>query len=305
MAEIVKMPRLSDTMEEGVVVKWYKQVGDQVSEGDVLAEIETDKATMEFESFQEGTLLHIGVSEGNKAPVDSILAVLGMEGEDVEALIRADAAASEKEDAPQAALEADKQPPVQSPEMAASAPTVPQRETTAPAPMSIRTSNDADKRLKASPLARRLAEEKGVDLGHVQGSGDGGRIVKRDIDGFNPALTPTPQAVSSAASSTAHLEESYTEESVSQMRKTIAHRLCDSKFTAPHFYLTVEINMDNAIAARRQINEIPDTRISFNDLIIKAVAMSLRKHRAVNSAWQGDTIRRNNHIHIGVARSGG
>jgi len=304
MAEIVKMPRLSDTMEEGVVAKWHKNVGDQVSEGDLLAEIETDKATMEFESFQEGTLLHIGVGEGDAAPVDSVLAILGEKGEDVAALLKeaeagggseeskeeAPSKEEVKEEAPAPAKE--EKPEPSKPAASASAP--------APAPA---VSDSMDGRIKASPLARALAEEKGIDLNRVQGSGDGGRIVKRDIDGFNPALAPTQQsgAAASAVTPAAHMEESYTEERVSQMRKTIARRLSDSKFTAPHFYLTVEIDMDNALAARKQINEMPDIKISFNDMVIKAVAMSLRKHPAVNSAWQGDTIRRNNHVHIGVA----
>ena len=304
MAEIVKMPRLSDTMEEGVVAKWHKNVGDQVSEGDLLAEIETDKATMEFESFQEGTLLHIGVDEGDAAPVDSVLAILGEKGEDVAALLKeaeagggseeskeeAPSKEEVKEEAPAPAKE--EKPEPSKPAASASAP--------APAPA---VSDSMDGRIKASPLARALAEEKGIDLNRVQGSGDGGRIVKRDIDGFNPALAPTQQsgAAASAVTPAAHMEESYTEERVSQMRKTIARRLSDSKFTAPHFYLTVEIDMDNALAARKQINEMPDIKISFNDMVIKAVAMSLRKHPAVNSAWQGDTIRRNNHVHIGVA----
>ncbi len=304
MAEIVKMPRLSDTMEEGVVAKWHKNVGDQVSEGDLLAEIETDKATMEFESFQEGTLLHIGVGEGDAAPVDSVLAILGEKGEDVAALLKeaeagggseeskeeAPSKEEVKEEAPAPAKE--EKPEPSKPAASASAP--------APAPA---VSDSMDGRIKASPLARALAEEKGIDLNRVQGSGDGGRIVKRDIDGFNPALAPRQQsgAAASAVTPAAHMEESYTEERVSQMRKTIARRLSDSKFTAPHFYLTVEIDMDNALAARKQINEMPDIKISFNDMVIKAVAMSLRKHPAVNSAWQGDTIRRNNHVHIGVA----
>ena len=301
MAEIVKMPRLSDTMEEGVVAKWHKNVGDQVSEGDLLAEIETDKATMEFESFQEGTLLHIGVGEGDAAPVDSILAILGEKGEDVAALIAADAAGGDAAPAEEAPAPAAEEAPAPAPAAeAAPAPAPAPAPAAAPAPAPVATASD-DGRLKASPLARKMAEDRGIDLGRVQGSGDGGRIVKRDVDGFNPALEPTPQAAPAAVTPSAHLEESYTEERVSQMRKTIARRLTDSKFTAPHFYLTVEIDMDNAIASRKQINELPDTKVSFNDMVIKAVAMSLRKHPAVNSAWMGDTIRRNNHVHIGVA----
>ncbi len=294
MAEIVRMPRLSDTMEEGVVAKWHKSVGDSVSEGDLLAEIETDKATMEFESFQEGTLLHIGIAEGDGAPVDSILAILGEKGEDVQGLIDGDSGGDvpaveespKKEESPVAE---EKPAPVE-----AAKP----ESTPSPAP-AIETTSD-NGRLKASPLARKLAEEKGVDLGRVQGSGDGGRIIKRDVDGFNPALAPVAQGAVSAPIS-APGEEHFTEERVSQMRKTIAKRLSESKFTAPHFYLTIELDMTNAMAARKQINELPDTKVSFNDMVIKAVAVALKRHPKVNSSWQGDTIRYNSHVHVGVA----
>ena len=294
MAEIVRMPRLSDTMEEGVVAKWHKSVGDSVSEGDLLAEIETDKATMEFESFQEGTLLHIGIAEGDGAPVDSILAILGEKGEDVQGLIDGDSGGDvpaveespKKEESPVAE---EKPAPVE-----AAKP----ESTPSPAP-AIETTSD-NGRLKASPLARKLAEEKGVDLGRVQGSGDGGRIIKRDVDGFNPALAPVAHgAVSAPINATG--EEHFTEERVSQMRKTIAKRLSESKFTAPHFYLTIELDMTNAMTARKQINELPDTKVSFNDMVIKAVAVALKRHPKVNSSWQGDTIRYNSHVHVGVA----
>ena len=294
MAEIVRMPRLSDTMEEGVVAKWHKSVGDSVSEGDLLAEIETDKATMEFESFQEGTLLHIGIAEGDGAPVDSILAILGEKGEDVQGLIDGDSGgkapvaeeAPKKEEAPAVAEEA--------------APAEVVKPAAAPSPAPVTETTSDNGRLKASPLARKLAEDKGVDLGRVQGSGDGGRIIKRDVDGFNPALAPVAQAGIVPALS-APGEEHFTEERVSQMRKTIAKRLSESKFTAPHFYLTIELDMSNAMAARKQINELPDTKVSFNDMVIKAVAVALKRHPKVNSSWQGDTIRYNSHVHVGVA----
>ena len=278
MAEIARMPRLSDTMTEGTVAKWHKKVGDAISEGDLLAEIETDKATMEFESFQEGVLLHIGVEESATAPVDCILAILGEKGEDVKALIEADAkpAAEEvKEEKPAAAT-------VQEAKVEGS--------IAAPVPTPTLATKSSDGRIKASPLAKRLAEEKGVDITKVAGSGDGGRVVKRDIDNYQAP----------AASSVAY-EERYTEEPVSQMRKVIARRLAESKFTAPHFYLSISIDMDNAIAARKAINALPDTKVSFNDIIVKASAMALREHPTVNSSWRGDVIRRNQHVNVGVA----
>ena len=297
MAEIVRMPRLSDTMEEGVVAKWHKNVGDQVSEGDLLAEIETDKATMEFESFQEGVLLHIGITEGDGAPVDSILAILGEKGEDVQALLDGDSVPAEPKK--EAEEPKEKTAPVKEP--AAEVKSVEPAPKTVPAPQLVVQESSSDNgRLKASPLARRLAEEKGVDLGCVQGSGDGGRIVKRDVDGFNPALAPSVQGGSTTYTAPVG-EESFTEERVSQMRKTIAKRLSESKFTAPHFYLTIELDMSNAMVARKQINELPDTKVSFNDMVIKAVAVALKRHPKVNSSWQGDTIRYNNHVHVGVA----
>ena len=274
MAEIVRMPRLSDTMTEGTVAKWHKKVGDAISEGDLLAEIETDKATMEFESFQEGVLLHIGVEESATAPVDCILAILGEKGEDVKALIEADAKPVVEE--------VKEQKPATAPVMEA--------KVEAPVPTPTLATKSTDGRIKASPLAKRLAEEKGVDITKIAGSGDGGRVVKRDIDNYQAP----------AASSVAY-EERYTEEPVSQMRKVIARRLAESKFTAPHFYLSISIDMDNAIAARKAINALPDTKVSFNDIIVKASAMALREHPTVNSSWRGDVIRRNQHVNVGVA----
>jgi pyruvate dehydrogenase E2 component (dihydrolipoamide acetyltransferase) len=286
MAEIVRMPKLSDTMTEGTVAAWNKKVGDKVKSGEVLAEIETDKATMEFESFQDGVLLYIGVEKGHTAKVDSILAILGKEGEDVAALIASDAApAAEAAPAPAAVAAAPAvAAPVAAPVVAA-APAV----TAQPA---------ANGRVKASPLAKKIAEEMGINIGNVAGSGDGGRIVRRDVENFTPA----------AQASTAHVPafipagtERYTEENVSQMRKTIARRLAESKFTAPHFYLTMEIDMDNAMTARKAINDSGTAKISFNDMVVKACAMALRQHPKVNSSWRGETIRYNEHVHIGVA----
>lgn len=280
MAEIVRMPKLSDTMTEGVVAEWHKKVGDEVESGELLADIETDKATLEFESFQDGVLLHIGVEKGKSAAVDSILAILGEAGEDVSDLLAAEAAAPGGK--PAVAEEAPKEetPKESAPAKAA---------TPAPAPVA---SSNTNGRTKASPLAKRLAEEKGISLTSVPGSGDGGRVVKRDIENYTPAAASTNTYVGA---------ESYTEEPVSQMRKTIARRLAESKFSAPHFYLTVSIDMDNAMAARKQINASGDVKVSFNDFVVKATAAALRKHPKVNSSWLGDVIRYNDHINIGVA----
>ncbi len=275
--QIVRMPKLSDTMTEGVVAKWHKKVGDKVKSGELLADIQTDKATMEFESFQDGVLLHIGVQEGKGAPVDSILAILGKGGEDVAAIVAADANRSA---APAAFAESK---PAAKTEVFVEKKAVAQ---TAPA-----VASDGS-RTKISPLAKKLAEEKGISISALKGSGDHGRIVKRDIDNFKSNGSAMPAFVG---------VESFTEESVSQMRKTIARRLGESKFSAPHFYLTMEIDMDEAIKAREAINTVAGIKISFNDMVIKAVAMSLRKHPKINSSWLGDRIRYNNHIHIGVA----
>jgi pyruvate dehydrogenase E2 component (dihydrolipoamide acetyltransferase) len=283
MAEIVKMPKLSDTMTEGTVASWNKKVGDKVKSGELLAEIETDKATMEFESYQDGVLLYIGVEQGKTAKVDSILAILGKEGEDVTALIASDAA-------PVAAVAAAPSAPAESSTKTSAAAHV--------AAVAVEPASNGNGRLKASPLAKKIAEDKGIDIGRVLGSGDGGRIVKRDIENFSPAASAAPmQAPVFVASGV----ESFTEESVSQMRKTIARRLAESKFSAPHFYLTMEIDMDNAIEARKAINEKGDVKISFNDMVVKACAMALRKNPKVNSSWLGDKIRYNQHVHIGVA----
>ena len=288
MAEITRMPKLSDTMTEGVVAEWHKQVGDTVESGELLAEIETDKATMEFESFNDGVLLHIGVQKGETAPVDSLLCIIGKKGEDISALLaEAEAAPAPAEEAAPAAA------PSPAPAPASTAP-APAPAAPAPTPASAAVAApSANGRVKASPLARRLAEEKGVDIAAVAGSGEGGRIVKRDIENFTPVAAGTP-ALAGAV-------ESYTEVAVSQMRKTIARRLAESKFTAPHFYLTIDIDMDNAVAARKAVNANDGIRISFNDMVIKAVATALKKHPAVNSSWLGDRIRTNDHVNVGVA----
>lgn len=290
MAEIVKMPKLSDTMTEGVVAAWHKKVGDKVKSGELLAEIETDKATMEFESYTDGVLLHIGVDAGKAAPVDSLLAIFGKEGEDISALLSgetggaaAPAPAAKKTEEKAPAAEAVAEKVVESP--------------VATKPVEKPVTNGDNGRLKASPLAKKIAEEKGIDIGSVQGSGDGGRIVRRDVETYSPQSSSVANAPAFVPSG----QESFTEENVSQMRKTIARRLAESKFSAPHFYLTMEIDMDNAIAARKSLNESGDVKISFNDMVVKACAMALRKNPKVNSSWLGDKIRYNQHVHIGVA----
>lgn len=291
MAEIVRMPKMSDTMTEGVVAKWHKKVGDPVKSGELVAEIETDKATMEFESYQEGVLLYRGVEEGKAAPVDGILAILGKAGEDFKDLLakeNAKVVAPIVEAAPAAIVAKKEVAPL--PSVTTTSPV-----TKVVAPTSIISSNDD--RMKASPLARRLANEKGVDLSKVMGSGNEGRIVKRDIDWFKPGMA----VQSNGGFSSAVTEESFEEVPVSQMRKTIAKRLAESKFTAPHFYLTIEIDMDNTISARESIIAVTDSKVSFNDFVIKAVAAALRQHPKINSSWLGDKIRINHHVHIGVA----
>lgn len=295
MAEIVTMPRLSDTMTEGTVAKWHKKVGDKVKEGDLLAEIETDKATMEFESFQEGVLLHIGVEEGGTAPVDSILAILGKEGEDISELLKENKTSSEKIDSPTENTPEDDNAQYS------------KAESSDDASEEIETDG---RRIKISPLARKLAEEKGYDISKIQGTGEGGRIVKRDIEKYKPIAEPEkalkkeqviqPAAVKSAPVAAA-ADLSYTEEPISQMRKTIARRLAESKYTAPHFYLTIEIDMDKAVEVRSMLNQISDIKISFNDLVIKAAALALKKHPKINTSWTGETIRYNQDINIGVA----
>jgi pyruvate dehydrogenase E2 component (dihydrolipoamide acetyltransferase) len=298
-AEIITMPRLSDTMEEGTVASWLKQVGDAVEEGDILAEIETDKATMEFESFYEGTLLYIGIKEGETAPVDSVLAIIGKEGTDVDMVLKA-AASGETAATAETPAEGNEAPAAkeEAPKVSGSA--------------------SSGGRIIASPLAKKIAADKGIDLTQVKGSGDHGRIIKRDVENFTPAaVAPAPAVAKSNTGSdsppaaadlapaiTAFVpagEESSEEVKNSQMRKTIARRLGESKFSAPHYYLTVELDMDNAIASRKTINAIPDIKVSFNDMIVKACAMALRKHQQVNTTWNDASTVYHKHIHVGVA----
>ena len=314
MAEVILMPKLSDTMTEGVVAEWHKKVGDEVESGELLAEIETDKATMEFESFYDGTLLHIGVEKGNAAPVNDVLAVIGEEGEDVEAAIKEatkDAAPKKEESKEEAKEEVSEEAKSKETEKEPEKNKKSEPETPAKSeneekskPKEQKSSSEGSSadgnRIFASPLAKKLAEEKDIDLNLVKGTGDNGRIVKRDIENYVPYERPE-----GGASAPAHRapvgEESFTEENVSQMRKTIARRLAESKFSAPHFYLTMSIDMDNAIKARKAINEEEGVKVSFNDLVVKAASMALRKHPAINSSWREDKIRRNEHVHIGVA----
>lgn len=285
--KVVTMPRLSDTMTTGTVATWLKKVGDTVKEGDILAEIETDKATMEFESFNSGTLLYVGVEEGGTAPVDTILAILGPAGTDVSG-IAASFSVGGTVDTPK--VEEVKQDSNLKPN------------TQHPTP----NTND---RIFASPLAKKMAQDKGVNLSQVKGTGENGRITKSDVENFTPSAISTPvQAVTDATNAVSAVKpfvpagEMFQEEiKNSQMRKTIARRLSESKFTAPHYYLTIELDMDNAIASRNMINSLPETKVSFNDMVIKASAMALKKHPQVNSQWREDAMVINHHVNIGVA----
>lgn len=284
MAEIVRMPKLSDTMTDGVVAEWHKKIGDEVASGELLADIETDKATMEFESFYDGILLYVGVEKGGAAPINSVLAIIGEKGEKVDEILAKEsqgAVAEEKVETPPTATEV----PTPQKEVKQAIPT-----PAVVANNQVAVSNGAE-RIVASPLAKAMAKERGINLTGIIGSGEGGRIVKRDVENY------TPSAGQSANAGT----ESFVDVPVSQMRKTIARRLADSKFSAPHFYLTLDIDMDNAIASRKSINASGDVKVSFNDMVVKATAMALRKHPNVNSSWLGDVIRKNAHIHIGVA----
>ncbi|MDP2068043.1 MAG: pyruvate dehydrogenase complex dihydrolipoamide acetyltransferase [Lutibacter sp.] len=289
MAEIITMPRLSDTMTEGVVAQWLKKVGDKISEGDILAEIETDKATMEFESFSEGTLLYIGLKDGESAPVDSLLAIIGEEGEDIDAILKEFKAAT-----PGTSKAPETTKASEAPEKSAAIAEPVKVAETAQVPVSANASG----RIIASPLAKKIASEKGINLNTVSGTGEGGRIVKSDVENYVPAEV---SAVATVAAPIVSGTESFEETPNSQMRKTIARRLAESKFTAPHYYLMLEINMDNAIESRRIINELPDTKVSFNDMVVKASAMALKKHPKVNSQWFDDRTRINHHVNIGVA----
>ena len=283
--EVIRMPKLSDTMTDGVIEKWHKKVGDKVKSGELLADIATDKATMEFESFQDGVLLHIGIQEKQSVPVDGVIAILGKGGEDVNAILasissRGTAKSSETTTTPktETAVVSNNSAPI--------------------------TSNSSDSRVKASPLAKALAKDKGIDISKVNGTGDNGRVTKSDIENYKPASTTSTGSVNAAGkliSSFVPGTEGFTDEPASQMRKVIAKRLLESTNGAPAFYLTIEVDMDNAMQSRAAINAIPDTKVSFNDLVIKACAAALRKHPKVNSSWMVDKIRTYSHVHIGVA----
>jgi pyruvate dehydrogenase E2 component (dihydrolipoamide acetyltransferase) len=279
MAEVIRMPLLSDTMTEGKIVKWNKKVGDKVKSDDVLADVETDKATMEVVGYVDGVLLYLGVPEGEAAKVNDIIAIVGKEGEDISSLLSA----------PQA--QAEPATPASPATPAPSATPAP-----APAPQPAATDNG---RVKASPLAKKLAEEKGIDISAVAGSGDGGRIVKRDVDNYQPAASSAQTAA--VAPFIPGGQEGYTDTPLTSMRKTIARRLGESMYTAPHFYLTMTLNMDQAMSSRAAINEVSPVKVSFQDMLIKACALALRQHPAVNSSWMGDFIRTYNHVHIGSA----
>jgi len=275
MAIAVKMPKMSDTMTEGVIVDWNVKVGDQVASGDILAEVETDKATMDLENFDKGEILHLAVGAGEAVPIDGVVAIIGKKGDKFEdLLVVAPAAKNDSEPATEETV-------VEEVETGSAPQTQP----------SVVSSNDGG-RVKASPLAKKMAADKGISLSAINGTGDGGRIIKADIENYSPAA---------AGSSVQFGQESFEDIPLSQMRKTIAKRLSESKFAAPHFYLTMEINMDRAVAARKRMNEIAPVKISMNDLIIKAAAAALIQNPKVNASWLGDKIRINHHIHIGVA----
>ena len=274
MAEIIRMPKMSDTMEEGVISSWLKKVGDQVKSGDILAEVETDKATMELESYDDGILLHIGIKSGESVPVNDVIAIIGEKGENIKEILKEEETKEEE---------------------------TKEEETKEEETIKIPKIDDIskDKRLKASPLAKKIAEEKGINLTNIKGSGDGGRIIKKDIE-ENTEIISSQNSANIILPKTIG-EESFDEVPISQMRKTISKKLSESKFSSPHFYITMEINMDNCIEGRKKINETSEVKISFNDIIIKATAAALRKHPMINSSYLEDKIRTNHHIHIGVA----
>ncbi|GAA4384600.1 pyruvate dehydrogenase complex dihydrolipoamide acetyltransferase [Hymenobacter koreensis] len=313
-ATVIRMPKMSDTMTEGTIASWLKKVGDQVKSGDVLAEVETDKATMELDNYEDGTLLYIGPKEGEAVAVDGILAIIGEEGADIQALIggQSGGAAPAAEPAPVATPAAEKAPEAAAPAASNAAAAAPAASATA----------SAGGRIFASPLAKRIAQDKGIDLNAVKGSGENGRIVSRDLENAKPgaapqaqpaaapaaapqpaaaSAAPAPQASSQQPTANSPQEGTYTDTPVSQMRKVIARRLSESLFTAPHFYLTMEISMDKAMEARTRMNELSPVKLSFNDLVVKASAVALRQHPAINSSWLGDKIRQNKVVNIGVA----
>ncbi|MEQ9376050.1 MAG: pyruvate dehydrogenase complex dihydrolipoamide acetyltransferase [Imperialibacter sp.] len=294
-ATVVTMPKMSDTMTEGVIASWLSKVGDTVKAGDIIAEVETDKATMELESYEDGTLLYIGVEAGSSVPVDGVIAIIGEKGADYKTLLKAHEAgagsAPAEESAPQGAS---------APSSTASAPAAPSQAATA-------DHSSDNGRIKISPLAKKMAEDKGYDIRQIAGSGDGGRIVRKDVESFSPSAQPSASAAAPGKETPKVVlpsivgEESFEDVPVTQMRKVIAKGVSDSKFTAPHFYVTMEINMDKAIEARTSLNDISPVKISFNDMVVKAVAAALRLHPDVNVSWRGDKIRMNKHIHVAVA----
>ena len=296
MAEIIRMPKMSDTMEEGVIASWLKKVGDEIKSGDILAEVETDKATMELESYDDGTLLHIGIKDGESVPVNGIIAIIGEKDEDISEILNeasSDSSNKEEEKEPLVEENIDRKDEV-----------VKDEEINKDISDSIKEVENTENissngRTKASPLAKKIALEKGINLKNIQGSGEGGRIIKKDLESIPSEDANIPSQKIDLPKIIA--EESYDEIAVSQMRKTISKRLSESKFTAPHFYLTMEINMDNCIEGRKRINETSQVKISFNDIILKACASALRKHPMVNSSLIENKIRKNHHIHIGVA----
>lgn len=303
-ATVLTMPKMSDTMTEGTIASWLKKVGDTIKSGDIIAEVETDKATMELESYDDGILLYIGVEAGNSVEVDGVIAIIGEKGADYQTLLKAHKSKLGGAETPVVEEQKEEKPAIPAEKTSESKP-VESKPSTPAAPTASASSSD-NGRVIASPLAKKMASEKGIDITLVKGSGEGGRIIRRDVESFDPASVkpaamPTAAASSTPVSGPVLGQESFREEKVSQMRKVIAKRLAESKFGAPHFYLTMEINMDKAIAARQSMNEISPVKISFNDFVIKAAAMALKQHPKVNSSWLGDKIRYNDHIHIGMA----
>ncbi|MFZ2905089.1 MAG: pyruvate dehydrogenase complex dihydrolipoamide acetyltransferase [Cyclobacteriaceae bacterium] len=283
-AEIVLMPKMSDTMTDGVIAAWHKKIGDAVKSGELLAEVETDKATMEYESYNTGTLLYMGAEAGKSVPVNGVLAIIGEKGADWQTLLKAHQAKGSGSSTTQ--------------QTSAATPTV---STSVPVTKEEHTSNG---RVKASPLAKKLAKDKGYDISKISGTGENGRVTRRDVESYKPGAASAPAKGHASAPVVLPQvvgKESFEEIPVSQMRKTIARRLAESKFSAPHFYLTMEINMDKAMDARKSMNEVSPVKISFNDMVIKATAAALRQHPDVNVSWLGDTMRKNHHVHIGVA----
>lgn len=326
MAEVIKMPRMSDTMTEGVIVSWLKKVGDQVKSGDVMAEVETDKATMELESYTDGVLLHIGVEEGQAVPVNAIIAVIGQQGEDFQSLLQGGEAAPQSNAAPQQGNAQEnketmtppdqKAEPVQGNQQAGvteqanpqQAQNQQQAAPQSPQPQQTQAQNQtqSDSRVKASPLAKKIAQERGISIEELgSGSGDQGRIVRKDVENFTPsqkqAQGQQQQAQPQQQFAAVQGQEGFEDVNVSQMRKTIARRLSESMYSAPHFYLTIEVNMGRAMQARKAINDYLGSKVSFNDIIIKAAASALKKHPKVNGSWLGDKIRYYQHVNIGVA----